>query len=146
VKNLPKFFVMFSLLVLSKGAAQDRAKIKMPERVLISKLKGKWKANGVSVLGIYHPSLWYLEIDEKGIQFIRTNLNGITSKRLLEYEKFDLKKNTSDLVFKTKGSVIRYSVKLKDSKLLVNLRSEAGGLSWVFERDEQKAKAKREKK
>ena len=146
MKNLPKFFVMFSLLVLSKGAAQDRAKIKMPERVFISKIQGKWKAKRVSVLGVFHPSIFQMEIDVEGIQFVRATLSGSKSKRHLKYEKFDLEKNTSDLVFKTGKSIFRYSLKLKENKLHVNLQSEKGELAWVFERDEQKAKAKSKKK
>lgn len=142
MKSLPIFFVMFSLLAASKGTAQDRAEIKMPERVFIGKIQGNWKANGVSVLGIHHPSIFYMEIDVEGIQFIRTVLSGIVSKRHLRYEKFDLAKNTSDLFFQTEEGIIRYSLQLKESKLHVILRSEAGELTWVFERDKQKAKAK----
>ncbi len=155
VRNFPLLLVGLWICVGATSAAQDHAKIQMPERAFLNKLNGEWKTSGVHIRGAHFDTgvTGQLEFGEVGVLFIHNKPNGKT-KRLLEYEKFELMKNEINLFYKSDKTLLvsRYSLKLKDGKIYIAIRSDTGqqdalpknrlphaeNLAWVYERIKEK--------
>jgi len=150
VRNCPILLVILCVYSGPTSVAQDQAKTQMPELAFLNKLKGEWKASGVHIRGAHFDTgvTSQLDFGEEGVQFIHIKPNGKT-KRLLKYEKFNLPKNEINLIYQNEKKLVsRYSLKLKDGKLYIAIRSDIGkqnvlpdnrlpnaeNLAWVYER------------